>query len=172
MTPEATSSDLGRLTIFAYTVEPLRAAARGAINRILLVLERLHEKRFRRFSRTADLLRLAGWFDGLATAEEAHRLFQQAFGLFGARHLGGLDEDPDLVLPATSWWEAPPVPVAPALRRTGRGTALGRIPPLADHSEVNEELPAVATYQLYRDPTLEGVAAVRMVWHGRAPQDG
>ncbi len=29
-----------------------------------------------------------------------------------------------------------------------------------------EELPAVATYQLYRDPTLEGVAAVRMVWHG------
>ncbi|MES1243505.1 MAG: TIGR02680 family protein [Acidobacteriota bacterium] len=30
-----------------------------------------------------------------------------------------------------------------------------------------EELPAVATYQLYRDPALEGVAAVRMVWHGR-----
>jgi uncharacterized protein (TIGR02680 family) len=30
-----------------------------------------------------------------------------------------------------------------------------------------EELPAVATYQLYRDPTLEGVAAVRMVWNGR-----
>lgn len=35
-----------------------------------------------------------------------------------------------------------------------------------------EELPAVATYQLYRDPALEGVAAVRMVWNGRAPQDG
>jgi hypothetical protein len=26
MTPEATSSDLGRLTIFAYTVEPLHRA--------------------------------------------------------------------------------------------------------------------------------------------------
>jgi uncharacterized protein (TIGR02680 family) len=34
-----------------------------------------------------------------------------------------------------------------------------------------EELPAVATYQLYRDPTLEGVAAVRMVWNGRPSQD-
>jgi uncharacterized protein YPO0396 len=34
-----------------------------------------------------------------------------------------------------------------------------------------EELPAVATYQLYRDPALEGVAAVRMVWNGRPSQD-
>jgi len=30
-----------------------------------------------------------------------------------------------------------------------------------------EELPGVATYQLYRDPELEGVAAVRFVWDGR-----
>jgi uncharacterized protein (TIGR02680 family) len=30
-----------------------------------------------------------------------------------------------------------------------------------------EELPGVATYQLYRDPTLDGVAAVRFVWSGR-----
>ncbi len=45
------------------TVEHLRGAARAAINRILLVLERLHEKRFRRVDRTADLLRLAGWFE-------------------------------------------------------------------------------------------------------------
>lgn len=32
-----------------------------------------------------------------------------------------------------------------------------------------EELPGVATYQLYRDPALEGVAAVRVVWTGRPP---
>lgn len=145
------------------TVEHLRAAARGAINRILLVLERLHEKRFRRFSRTADLLRLAGWFDGLAAGEEAHRLFQQAFGLFGARHLGGLDEDPDLVLPATSWWEAPPVPIAPALRRTGRGTALGRIPPLADHSTVKDFL--AARYR--REQEAQAAALARFA--GRGP---
>lgn len=30
-----------------------------------------------------------------------------------------------------------------------------------------EELPGVATYQLYRDPALDGVAAVRFVWNGR-----
>jgi uncharacterized protein (TIGR02680 family) len=33
-----------------------------------------------------------------------------------------------------------------------------------------EELPAVATYQLYRDPAFEGIAAVRMVWNGRQPE--
>ncbi|MES1243507.1 MAG: TIGR02677 family protein [Acidobacteriota bacterium] len=144
------------------TVEHLRAAARGAINRILLVLERLHEKRFRRFSRTADLLRLAGWFDRLA-GEEAHRLFQQAFGLFGARHLGGLHEDPDLVQPGASWWEAPPVPVAPALRRTGRGTALGRTGPVADHSEVKGFL--AARYR--REQEAQAAALARFA--GRGP---
>lgn len=30
-----------------------------------------------------------------------------------------------------------------------------------------EELPGLATYQLYRDPEFEGVAAVRFVWDGR-----
>lgn len=30
-----------------------------------------------------------------------------------------------------------------------------------------QELPGVATYQLYRDPGTEGVAAVRFVWNGR-----
>jgi uncharacterized protein (TIGR02677 family) len=126
------------------TVEHLRAAARGAINRILLVLERLHEKRFRRFSRAADLLRLAGWFDRLEGApgggERVHRLFQSLFGLFGARHFGGLEEDPDLVRPGTSWWEAPPVPIAPALRSTGRSTALGRTVQIVDHSRVKQLL--------------------------------
>lgn len=126
------------------TVEHLRAAARGAINRILLVLERLHEKRFRRLSRTTDLLRLAGWFDRLAEedggAERAHRLFQSAFGLFGARHFGELEEDPDLVRPGTSWWEAPPVPIAPALRETGRSTATGRAAQVVDYSRVKQLL--------------------------------
>lgn len=123
------------------TVEHLRAAARTAINRILLVLERLHEKRFRRVDRTADLLRLAGWYDGLARREEgdaeAHRLFATSFGLYGARHLGERHEDPDHAGPAagstTSWWDAPPVPVAPVLRRTGRTAALGRTLRVLDH---------------------------------------
>ncbi|HKV06777.1 MAG TPA: TIGR02677 family protein [Thermoanaerobaculia bacterium] len=148
------------------TVERLRAAARGAINRILLVLERLHEKRFRRVSRTADLLRLAVGFDrldGEAGGEErAHRLFQAVFCLFGARHLGGLDEDPDLVRPGVSWWEAPPVPVAPALRDTGRTTSLGRAAQIVDHSRVKRLL--VERHRRLREA--QSAALARFAGHG------
>ncbi|MFP3940081.1 MAG: TIGR02677 family protein [Thermoanaerobaculia bacterium] len=126
------------------TVERLRSAARTAINRILLILERLHEQRFRRVNRTADLVRLAGWFDALEGAEggreRAHRLFADAFGLFGARHLGGLHDDPELVRPGTSWWEAPPVPVAPVLRKTGRSAVAGRTGRVVDHSRTRRFL--------------------------------
>lgn len=126
-------------------VENLRGAALQAIHRILLVLERLHEKRFRRIDRTADLLRLATWFEalrgrgpskgaeGAEGAEEAHRLFQDAFGLFSARHFGGLHEDPEAVRPGASWWQAPPVPVAPMLRSMGRTGVLGRVAQIEDH---------------------------------------
>jgi uncharacterized protein YPO0396 len=39
---------------------------------------------------------------------------------------------------------------------------------MTSHEEwgCHAELPGVATYQLYRDPTLDGVAAVRFVWSG------
>jgi uncharacterized protein (TIGR02677 family) len=118
------------------TVESLRSAALQAINRILLVLERLHEKRFRRIDRTSDLLRLAAWFTNLGArgeAQGAHRLYQSAFGLFGARHFGGLHEDPELIRPSASWWQAPPVPVAPVLRQMGRTSLLGRMAQIEDH---------------------------------------
>jgi uncharacterized protein (TIGR02677 family) len=153
----------------AATVEQLRSAARGAINRILLVLERLHEKRFRRVSRAADLLRLAGWFDRLDAedggAERAHRLFQALFGLYGARHLGGLDEDPERVRPGMSWWEAPPVPVAPALRSTGRLTALGRIAQIVDHGQAKQLL--AERHQRERDA--QSAALARFLGAGPRP---
>jgi uncharacterized protein (TIGR02677 family) len=128
----------------APTVEALRGAARSAVARILVVLERLQEKRFRRVNRTADLLRLAAWFDDLDDREDggerAHRLFQDAFGLFGARHFSGRHEDPAAVPPGASWWEAPPVPVPPALRSTGRNTATGRPGQVVDHAEAKRFL--------------------------------
>lgn len=128
----------------APTVEALRGAARTAVARILVVLERLQEKRFRRVNRTADLVRLAAWFDALEAHEDgrrrAHRLFQDAFGLFGARHLSGLHEDPDAVAPGASWWEARPVPVPPALRATGRNTATGRAGQVVEHAEARRFL--------------------------------
>jgi uncharacterized protein (TIGR02677 family) len=128
----------------APTVEALRGAARSAVARILVVLERLQEKRFRRVNRTADLVRLAVWFGALEGREDgraaAHRLFQSACGLFGARHLSGRHEDPEAVVAGASWWEAPPVPVPPALRATGRNTATGRPGRLVDHAEAKRFL--------------------------------
>jgi uncharacterized protein (TIGR02677 family) len=67
-------------------------------------------------------------------------LFQSAFGLFGARHLSGLHEDADAVAPGASWWEAPPVPVPPALRATGRNTATGRVGRVVEHAAVKRLL--------------------------------
>ena len=85
------------------TLEMLRGAARGAIRRILMVLDRIHEKRFRRANRTADLEKLAAWFEDETQTPDAHALFQDAFGLFSARHLGALDEDAVLLQPTQGW---------------------------------------------------------------------
>lgn len=136
------------------TSDRLRRAALAAVRRILLVLERLHEKRFRRVNRTADLLHLAAAFDAMepTEADEAHRLFQTAFALYGARHLGGLEEDLDpeydpevetatpRVAPEVSWWQAAPVPVPPALRDLGRRAPPGRTGGVVDHSKVKRLL--------------------------------
>jgi uncharacterized protein (TIGR02677 family) len=115
------------------TVQLLREAALAAIDRILRVLERIHEKRFRRANRTLDLLRLAAWFEDEDQVEDVHRLFQDAFGLFSARHLGGLDDDGRLVQPAKSWTETAPVELAPALRESRQRTPSGRVGRISDH---------------------------------------
>jgi uncharacterized protein (TIGR02677 family) len=134
------------------TVELLRGEARSAIHRILLALERLHEKRFRRMDRSADLLRLAGWFDAAesdpSSGDAIHRMFARAFGLFSARHLGGTESDPERAErladtpPTASWWQAPGVAIAPALRETGRSTMRGRAAQVVDHSKARRELAA------------------------------
>lgn len=157
----------------APTVERLRAAARSAIHRILRVLERLHEKRFRRASRAADLIRLAEAFewiesspgDGRSEDERAHRLFQAAFGLFGARHLGELHEDPEIAPAGESWWQAPPVPVAEALRETGRNASAGRAARIADHSDAKRFL----AERHRRERQARARALVRFADHGPLP---
>ncbi len=123
------------------TLEMLRRAARAAIRRILMVLDRIHEKRFRRANRAADLERLAAWFEDRDLTCDPHALFQDAFGLYSARHLGGLDEDDaGLLQPAKSWAEAAPVELAPALRESGRRTVVGRAPRIVDHGAARRRL--------------------------------
>ncbi len=122
------------------TLDMLRGAARSAIRRILMVLDRIHEQRFRRAHRTADLERLAAWFEDEAAVPDPHALFQDAFGLFPARHLGAFDEDAPALQPAASWLEAAPVELAPALRESGRRTAVGRAPRIVDHEAARRRL--------------------------------
>ena len=122
------------------TLDLLRGAARGAIRRILMVLDRIHEKRFRRANRTADLERLAAWFEDEVQVPDPHALFQDAFGLFPARHLGGLDEDATPLQPTRGWREAAPVELAPALRESGRRTIAGRAPRIVDHGAARRRL--------------------------------
>ncbi|WP_354643294.1 DUF2398 family protein [Kitasatospora camelliae] len=54
-----------------------------------------------------------------ADAEAAHDLFTEAFGLYGARHLGGLPESGCVVLADTSWWHGPTAHRSAALRARG-----------------------------------------------------
>ncbi len=122
------------------TLDMLRRAARGAIRRILMVLDRIHEKRFRRANRTADLEKLAAWFEDETRTPDPHALFHDAFGLFSARHLGALDEDSEPLQPNRGWAEAAPVELAPALRESGRRTATGRAPRIVDHGAARRRL--------------------------------
>ena len=122
------------------TLQMLRRAARAAIRRILMVLDSIHEQRFRRAHRAADLATLAAWFEDETRVPDSHALFQDAFGLFSARHLGAVDEDAVALQPNRSWAETPPVELAPALRETGRRTVAGRAPRIVDHGAARRRL--------------------------------
>ncbi|MDA8368794.1 MAG: DUF2397 family protein [Nocardiopsaceae bacterium] len=71
----------------------------------------------------AALLRLASWFDA-ADTETAHEIFTAAFGIYGARHLGGLGEE--TVAATTSWWDAPLAHIAAARLTSALPTACVR----------------------------------------------
>lgn len=108
----------------------LRAAATRAVGALLANLKRINSTSTKATSQRRDLLKLAGWFER-STSEEAHALFNAAFGIYGARHLGiSLGEDgtvdPDLVPSTTPWWNAPTAPVPISLRDRGDRTARGR----------------------------------------------
>ena len=115
--------------------EQLRAAARSAIPRLLLLASQMNERRTSRSNRQADLRRLAIWFAGAENDAAAHRLFRAAFATSPARHLTVDEEtlkqrDQRNVTAEFSWLESPPIHIAPQLRSTGRqpiGSATRRI---------------------------------------------
>ncbi|HUY32194.1 MAG TPA: TIGR02677 family protein [Pirellulales bacterium] len=111
--------------------EVLRARARAAIPALLAALAGINDRRVARSDRSTDLRALARWFAETDNDCEAHRLWRAAFGLSPARHLrvddATLDErDEHPVSAQTSWLQAPPLWIAPRLRRTGRQPGPGK----------------------------------------------
>lgn len=119
-------------------VDELQDIARRAIVSLLRVLDRMTDARRRSSSAAADFRALARWFAASATEADAHRLFNAAFGLWPARHAHLGHEDDDLIPSTESWAQAPPVPVSPQLRRSGRNQHIARTGRVRDVDELRE----------------------------------
>ncbi|MCX4745257.1 DUF2398 family protein [Kitasatospora sp. NBC_01287] len=84
-------------------------------------------------ARSADHLRELARRLAAATPDEAHELFADAFGLYGARHFGIAPEPTCADLGEVSWWHGPTVgqrslPGARRARRPGRAAAVPALP--------------------------------------------
>ncbi|MHB1775544.1 MAG: TIGR02677 family protein [Acidimicrobiales bacterium] len=112
-------------------VASLRMAMLDAINRILAALDRLNERHLRRVTREADFTQLARWF--AAAGADAALLWDQAFGLYPARHFAERAGD-EAEERGRSFAEASPAEVAPRLRAAGTRAPPGRPGRAADYS--------------------------------------
>lgn len=112
----------------------VRELATAAMRSLLTNLRRIATSTDREHGRYADLVRLAGWFDR-ADDETAHALWAGAFGMYAARHLGFVADDPERPVPPTaSWWATAPAEVPVMLRAQGQRAVVGRAAQREDFS--------------------------------------
>ncbi|WP_431897548.1 TIGR02677 family protein [Nonomuraea sp. bgisy101] len=100
--------------------ERLQTATVTAIANVLALLRRVTEARRGGVSRESQLRHLAQWFVSCPDENAAHGLFQAVFDLGGPRHISVTHEDPELIPPRLSWWDAEPVRLARGLVESGR----------------------------------------------------
>lgn len=145
--------------------EQLRAAAGQALGQLITNAKRLVDTSGAGYSRRADLLRLAGWFNDTDDTT-AHRLYAAAFLGYPSRHLSLGPDDDIRVTPGTSWWDADPVDVPVSLRERGDRTIRGRssrVPdPTTDRAMLERDARQEAEYR--RAVAAELIAAGRL--HG------
>ena len=120
-------------------VGQLHDIARRAILTLLQALERITESRRRMSSAAADFRELARWFSVVPDQDDLHRLWSTMFGLSPARHAHLAHPDPELVSSSSAWQEAPPVPVSPLLRSSGRVERFTRTARVRDVAKVKAE---------------------------------
>ncbi|MGW4214648.1 TIGR02677 family protein [Lentzea sp. NPDC004789] len=116
--------------------DELQDVARKAIVQLLRVLDRISEQRRRPTNTAADFRALARWFARTGTEDEAHELFNAAFGLWSARHAHLAHADGELIPSAEPWHNTPPVPLSPHLRATGKQEHIGSTGKVRDVDEV------------------------------------
>jgi uncharacterized protein (TIGR02677 family) len=119
--------------------DDLAAATTAAIRDLMAFLRKLTESATRPITRASELLHLARWF-ARSEPDEAHRLFDAAFGLAAPQHLGQEEADPDLTPNSTSWWNATPVDVPVMLREYGRRAPAPPPAPASNYGAVKERL--------------------------------
>jgi len=120
----------------------LQDRAADAVSRIVAIVRKFNDRRFRRVDRTTDLLILAEWFAGTQDANERASLWRSAFGMYSSRHFGTPhDSVSDFdTRPSASWWETPPAPIEPRLRTQGPRASSGRPNRLANPRAAKQRL--------------------------------
>ncbi|MCY4664878.1 MAG: TIGR02677 family protein [Acidimicrobiaceae bacterium] len=120
-------------------LDQLTRQAVAAVRTLTANVTRLSRAGLGATSRRSDFLRLARFFDGASTADDAHEIAAAAFGLFSCRRLGTLSGDADDPQPSsTSWQDAPRAVVPLSLRERGDVTQRGRPTPLRDRRRERE----------------------------------
>jgi uncharacterized protein (TIGR02677 family) len=125
-------------------VTALREATGRAIGSLLASVKRATSGGGLLPGRRAELLKLAGWFDG-ATPDQAHSLYAAAFGLYSARNLlpspehDGDDEH-------TPWRDGPVLDVTVSVRSRGDRGARGRTSRIVDDPITEQALLAEARH--------------------------
>jgi uncharacterized protein (TIGR02677 family) len=115
-------------------IDALAGATTVAIRELLTLLRRLTEQATRPVNRASELREMAAWFARCETDNEAHTLFDAAFGLSPVDHVGLAVPDVESEGPFASWWEVDPVDVPLSLRAYGRRPARGATAKRRDYS--------------------------------------
>jgi uncharacterized protein (TIGR02677 family) len=157
-------------------INGLLDVARTAIIELLRVLDRRWDSRRRSASIANDFRALAGWFAEAAGDEDAHLLFQAAFGLWPARHAHIPAPDDEASRPGATWCATAAAEVAPALRTTGTLAHKGRASRVGDPTMLRAarqraQAQALADHEALRASLSTGGGAARLSSFGRLPAD-